>query len=69
MRVNSDPLARIEKATKRLLDYCKNNEWAGFDPYDGLNSRVSASMPLVQPPNFDLMTQALSLGRVFFKHN
>jgi hypothetical protein len=69
MGVNSDPLAGIQQSLRRLSDYCRNNEWAGFDHYDGLDSRVSASMPFVKPPNFDLMTQAFSLGRVFFKHN
>lgn len=24
----------------RLLQYCKENDWAGYDPYDGLNSRI-----------------------------
>ncbi|MEN8265210.1 MAG: hypothetical protein ABFR82_17325 [Nitrospirota bacterium] len=28
-----------------LLDYCRKNDWAGFDPYDALNSRVFAITP------------------------
>jgi hypothetical protein len=31
-----------------LLDYCKTNEWAGFDPYDALNSKILEQTPLVQ---------------------
>jgi hypothetical protein len=30
----------IHQATIQLLDYCKKNNWAGFDPYDALNSRL-----------------------------
>lgn len=26
--------------TSRLLDYCRTNNWAGYDPYDVLNSRI-----------------------------
>ena len=29
-----------------LLEYCKKNDWAGFDPYDVLNSRLYARTPL-----------------------
>jgi len=26
--------------TSRLLDYCRANDWAGYDPYDVLNSKI-----------------------------
>jgi rhamnogalacturonyl hydrolase YesR len=29
----------------QLFDYCRRNDWAGYDPYDALNSRVFASTP------------------------
>ena len=29
-----------------LTEYCRKNDWAGFDPYDALNSRVFNSTPL-----------------------
>jgi hypothetical protein len=48
MGVNSDPPAGIQQSLRRLLDYCKSNEWAGFDPYDGLNSRVFSRVPFLQ---------------------
>ena len=28
-----------------LLDYCKRNNWAGYDPYDALNSRLFNATP------------------------
>ena len=37
----------IFSATIQLLDYCKKNNWAGFDPYDALNSRVFGALPFL----------------------
>jgi hypothetical protein len=28
-----------------LLTYCQNENWAGYDPYDALNSRIFAATP------------------------
>lgn len=46
--------------TLRLLEYCRLNEWSGYDPYDALNSRVLRVMPFL---NFKmarlLLTQAV----------
>jgi hypothetical protein len=33
-----------------LLDYCRKNDWAGFDPYDALNSRLFAPTPFAKIP-------------------
>jgi len=33
-------LEMLQKTTGRLLDYCRSNNWAGWDPYDALNSRL-----------------------------
>jgi hypothetical protein len=33
---------------ERLLTYCRTQDWAGFDPYDALNSRVFSRTPLVR---------------------
>jgi hypothetical protein len=37
------PLTEVRTA---LLDYCCRNNWAGYDPYDALNSRLLSSTPL-----------------------
>jgi hypothetical protein len=29
-----------EAAVLKLLAYCRANDWAGYDPYDALNSRL-----------------------------
>jgi hypothetical protein len=36
---------QIENTCLRLLEYCQARDWAGFDPYDALNSRVLCFIP------------------------
>ena len=38
---------QIENTCLHLLKYCHERDWAGFDPYDALNSRVLAFVPFV----------------------
>lgn len=38
---------RITDTTLRLLAYCRANRWAGYDPYDALNSRVLQALPFL----------------------
>jgi hypothetical protein len=33
--------------TLKLLDYCRKNNWAGYDPYDALNSRLYRALPFL----------------------
>jgi len=40
-----------------LLDYCRENDWAGHDPYDALNSRFLEFLPIL---NFRLSRIALT---------
>jgi len=37
----------IRVATQKLLVYCRANDWAGYDPYDALNSRLFAALPML----------------------
>lgn len=37
---------QIEKTQRKLFTYCQRQDWAGFDPYDALNSRVFSSIPI-----------------------
>lgn len=50
----------IEAATWKLLAYCRRNQWAGYDPYDALNSELLSSMPMLnrKVPRL-ILTQAL----------
>jgi hypothetical protein len=37
----------IKKATLKLLAYCRANDWAGYDPYDALNSGIFKALPFL----------------------
>src|ERR1700693_3265032 len=34
-------------AASKLLTYCGANNWAGYDPYDALNSRLFTALPFL----------------------
>jgi hypothetical protein len=38
---------KISQSCRMLLNYCRNNDWAGFDPYDALNSPLFRYVPIV----------------------
>jgi hypothetical protein len=40
--MNSD----LQIALRNLLNYCQAENWAGYDPYDALNSRVFEALPI-----------------------
>jgi hypothetical protein len=50
----------INHVTEKLLEYCVQNNWAGFDPYDALNSKLFNIFPFlsVKPVRL-LLTQSL----------
>jgi hypothetical protein len=37
----------VEPAFRKLLAYCRRNDWAGHDPYDALNSRLFKALPVL----------------------
>jgi hypothetical protein len=37
----------VERITLKLLQYCMESNWAGYDPYDGLNSQLFQSLRLL----------------------
>ncbi len=39
--------ARVENTALKLLAYCRENDWAGYDPYDALNSKAFTAVPLL----------------------
>ncbi len=43
MTIESDP----KHVMRKLLAYCRVNEWAGYDPYDALNSRIVKRLPIL----------------------
>jgi hypothetical protein len=53
-------LTKVRTATEQLLEYCRANEWAGYDPYDALNSEVFVALPILDRRIARLaLTQAL----------
>jgi glycosyltransferase involved in cell wall biosynthesis len=54
---------------RKLLTYCRDNDWAGYDPYDALNSRAFMAVPFL---NFKLprlvLTQVLKRSPINFRH-
>src|ERR1700730_16190138 len=50
----------IQAAALGLLTYCQANNWAGYEPYDALNSPIVSALPLVNSRVSRLvLTQAL----------
>lgn len=48
MTVDSDTKQMIKDSIISLLDYCQKNNWAGYDPFDGLESRIFRKIPFFQ---------------------
>ena len=50
----------VRMAIQKLLVYCRANQWAGYDPYDALNSKLFAAVPMLDRriPRL-VLTQAL----------
>ena len=50
----------IIAVAQKLLAYCQENDWAGYDPYDALNSRLFSALPFLNSrfPRL-ILTQAL----------
>jgi hypothetical protein len=44
---STNPQHDVECAARKLLAYCREQDWAGHDPYDALNSRLLKALPLL----------------------
>jgi hypothetical protein len=62
---NKMTLKNATPAMLKLLAYCKANDWAGYDPYDALNSRAFQALPFLDSrlPRL-VLTQALKRSPV-----
>lgn len=40
------------ESLKKLIQYCEKEEYKGYDPYDGLNSRLFQSLPVLPKSRF-----------------
>lgn len=39
--------SELRTAIRKLLTYCQANDWAGYDPYDALNSKALKALPFL----------------------
>ena len=46
MRTDGISVADVRSAARQLLAYCHAENWAGYDPYDALNSRLLTTLPI-----------------------
>jgi hypothetical protein len=55
----------LESKIQRLVAYCRANDWAGYDPFDAVNSRVFTALPFLNTrfPRL-VLTQALKRSPV-----
>jgi len=58
-KTSADDALLLRETVLRLLDYCCAREWAGYDPYDALNSRVFKALPFL---NFKTARLAMTQG-------
>jgi hypothetical protein len=58
----------IEQSTAALLAYCRERNWAGYDPYDALNSKLFSLLPPLDSriPRL-VLTQALKRSPLNFR--
>jgi hypothetical protein len=59
VELDSEELVSLKNATFGLLRYCQRSNWAGYDPYDALNSRIFEALPFL---HFKLARLVLTQG-------
>jgi hypothetical protein len=66
--VNPSATRELESAISKLLAYCEANDWAGYDPYDAVNSRIFELAPFLDSriPRL-VLTQALKRSPIDFR--
>jgi len=47
MSEDHDFSAEVHATAQKLLAYCHDNDWAGYDPYDALNSKLLDALPIL----------------------
>lgn len=40
-------VAQADETLRKLVAYCQEHDWAGYDPYDALNSRLMKKLPFL----------------------
>jgi len=45
--ISNPSIAEASATVQKLLAYCKASDWAGYDPYDALNSRAFKALKIL----------------------
>jgi hypothetical protein len=62
---NESLLGQLRTVLQELIGYCHANDWAGYDPYDALNSPIFDKLPFLDSRFFRLaLTQLLKRSPV-----
>jgi hypothetical protein len=64
MQAQIDIAHSCEQASTRLLRYCRSEAWAGYDPYDALNSTLARVLPVKQKIPRIVFTQLIKRSPV-----
>lgn len=58
----------VQAVTLKLLNYCQTNDWAGYEPYDVLNSKLFTALPMLDSklPRL-VLTQFLKRSPINFR--
>jgi hypothetical protein len=59
----------LSNVTRKLLEYCRANDWAGHDPYDALNSELFGALPMLNSrfPRL-VLTQLMKRSPIDLRH-
>jgi len=64
MHSQTDIRHSCQQASTRLLRYCRSEAWAGYDPYDALNSNLARLLPIKQKLSRTVLTQLIKRSPV-----
>ena len=68
LKIDDDFQNKLTESITTLLAYCQQNNWAGYDPYDALNSRIFKALPFLDFRLFRLgLTQMLKRSPINFR--
>jgi hypothetical protein len=67
MQSQKDIADSCEQASTRLLRYCRSESWAGYDPYDALNSNIARLSPARQKIARTFLTQLIKRSPFNFR--
>ena len=45
-------MVSAKQSLNKLIDYCEKEQYKGYDPYDGLNSKLFQSLPVLPKKRF-----------------